>query len=78
MYKQQDAEEAFSQILTSLRSALKVDDLFRIGFNKETKCLDVPEEATKGFEDAFKLDCHIDVKTNFLRDGILAGLKGNH
>lgn len=75
MYKQQDAEEAFSQILTSLRSALKVDDLFRIGFNKETKCLDVPEEAIKGFEDAFKLDCHIDVKTNFLRDGILAGLK---
>ncbi|EMG46597.1 Ubiquitin carboxyl-terminal hydrolase [Candida maltosa Xu316] len=75
IYKQQDAEEAFSQILSSLRATLKIDDLFRIDFQTETKCLALPEDVTTGFEEAFKLNCHIDVKTNFLRDGILAGLK---
>jgi len=75
IYKQQDAEEAFSQILSSLRSELKIDDVFKITFNTKTQCLAIPEDVTEGFEEAYKLNCHIGVKTNFLRDGLLAGLK---
>ena len=65
IYKQQDAEEAFSQILSSLRSELKIDDVFKITFNTKTQCLAIPEDVTEGFEEAYKLNCHIGVKTNF-------------
>ncbi|EGW34655.1 uncharacterized protein SPAPADRAFT_63893 [Spathaspora passalidarum NRRL Y-27907] len=75
IYKQQDAEEAYSQILTCLRQTIKVDDLFRVSFKTKTKCLALPEDVKEDHEESFKLDCHIDIKTNFLRDGILAGLK---
>ncbi|KAK6457505.1 uncharacterized protein RJT20DRAFT_125244 [Scheffersomyces xylosifermentans] len=75
-YKQQDAEEAFSQILRVLCDTLKVEDSFKISFKTEQKCLALPdEEHQTGYEDALKLNCHIDIKTNFLRDGILGGLK---
>lgn len=75
-YKQQDAEEAFSQILTILNETLKIGDYFRLSFKTEQKCKALPQEASKiDYEDAFKLNCHIDIKTNFLRDGILNGLK---
>lgn len=75
-FKQQDAEEAFSQILNALSQTLKVGDLFRLSFKTEQKCLALPEEAPKiDYEDAFKLNCHINIKTNFLKDGILDGLK---
>lgn len=75
-YKQQDAEEAFSQLLTVLNAEFDVEDLFRVDFKTETKCLALPdEEVTKGFESMNKLACHIDIKTNFLRDGLLNGLK---
>lgn len=75
-YKQQDAEEAYSQLLNALGSAIEIDDLFRVQFKIVTKCLAFPDEAPKvGTEFASKLNCHIDIKTNFLRDGILNGLK---
>ncbi|CAI5757785.1 unnamed protein product [Candida verbasci] len=74
IYKQQDAEEAFSQILSSLKTSLKIDSLFEIQFNVKTKCLALPDDVSYSIEDSFKLNCHIDIKTNFLRDGILAGL----
>ncbi|KAK6461956.1 hypothetical protein DFJ63DRAFT_330959 [Scheffersomyces coipomensis] len=75
-YKQQDAEEAFSQILTTLTNELKTQDLFKISLKSEQKCLALPDEPSKiTYEDATKLNCHIDIKTNFLRDGILGGLK---
>lgn len=75
-YKQQDAEEAYSQLLNALGSAIEIDDLFRVQFKIVTKCLAFPNEAPKfGTEFASKLSCHIDIKTNFLRDGILNGLK---
>ncbi|KAI5967131.1 UBP6 [Candida theae] len=83
IYAQQDAEEAFSQILTSLKSNLKVADFFKLEFNVATKSLASSgggeggaeeEDVSYSVEDAFKLNCHIDIKTNFLRDGILAGL----
>lgn len=75
MYKQQDAEEALSQILSVLGSSLDINDSIRLDFKTVTKCLDLPEEApTIGYDTSFKLNCHIDIKTNFLRDGILNGL----
>ena len=83
VFSQQDAEEAFSQILTTLKRNLKIDDLFRIEFKTTTKCLEEARDSTNNdsisdvkyeFEDSFKLNCHIDIKTNFLRDGILGGL----
>lgn len=75
-YKQQDAEEAFLQLLTILDQTLKVGDNFRLSYKKEQKCLALPDEAaTVDYEDSLKLNCHIDIKTNFLRDGILSGLK---
>lgn len=76
MFKQQDAEEAYSQLLTVLSSALDIDDYMRIEFKAVTKCLALPEEPSKTeTENLNKLNCHIDIKTNFLRDGILNGLK---
>ncbi|CCE78235.1 Piso0_000853 [Millerozyma farinosa CBS 7064] len=75
-YKQQDAEEAFSQILTSLNTALKTSDVFRLSFKEDQKCLGAPEEPVKtNYVDSLKLNCHISIKTNFLKDGILDGLK---
>lgn len=75
MYKQQDAEEALSQILNVLGSRLDINDSIRLDFKTVTKCLALPEESpTVGFDTSFKLNCHIDIKTNFLRDGILNGL----
>lgn len=74
-FKQQDAEEAFSQLLNALGSAIEIDDLFRVQFKVVTKCLALADETPKiGTEFASKLNCHIDIKTNFLRDGILNGL----
>lgn len=75
-FKQQDAEEAFSQLLTTLSETLKVNDSFRLSFKSKQKCLALPDEEEKiDYEDSLKLNCHIDIKTNFLRDGILGGLK---
>lgn len=75
-YKQQDAEEAFLQLLTILDQTLKVGDNFRLSYKAERKCLALPDEESKiDYEDSLKLNCHIDIKTNFLRDGILGGLK---
>lgn len=75
-YKQQDAEEAYSQLLTVLGSALHTDDFLRVDFKTVTKCLALPEEPEKvGFETASKLNCHIDLNVNFLRDGLKNGLK---
>ncbi|CAK9438708.1 uncharacterized protein LODBEIA_P29320 [Lodderomyces beijingensis] len=79
VFSQQDAEEAFSQILSTLKSTLKLDDLFRIEFKTTIKSLadagnDNDNDVTYEVEDSFKLNCHIDIKTNFLRDGIIGAL----
>ncbi|CEJ91422.1 Putative Ubiquitin carboxyl-terminal hydrolase [[Torrubiella] hemipterigena] len=89
-YAQQDAEEAWSQIVQQLGQKLQVGgpdnsktsfvDKYMAGeFTSTMKCDD--EEASKAGELAieskakfFKLDCHIDAQTNHLRDGILSGL----
>lgn len=75
-YKQQDAEEAFSQLLNALDSSINVNDYVRVDFKTVTRCLALPEENPKiDSESSLKLNCHIDIKTNFLRDGILNSLK---
>lgn len=74
-YKQQDAEESFSQILNILLSTMDLKQNFQVNSKTESKCLALPDEPhTFGEEDALKLMCHIDIKTNFLRDGLLNGL----
>ncbi|MDI1492629.1 MAG: deubiquitinating enzyme [Ramalina farinacea] len=102
-YAQQDAEEAWTQIVSQLRDKLKVKaespssstseaqaaaqdisfiDKYLSGRFSSTLSLTDPAastdettEAPQHSTDTFlKLDCHIEISTNHLRDGILAGL----
>ena len=89
-YAQQDAEEAWSQLIQHLRQKVKVKqgdsnvsfvDKYMSG--EFTSVLEPDEEEAKnGGEQSItsketftKLNCHIDSSTNHLRDGILAALK---
>ncbi|BCR89634.1 ubiquitin-specific protease UBP6 [Aspergillus chevalieri] len=90
-YAQQDAEEAWSQILAQLRQKLMVKegegseasfiDKYLAGqFDSETECDDpaakqVGEQPTKSSDVFYKLDCHIGKDTNHLHDGIMDGLE---
>ncbi|ODQ67124.1 cysteine proteinase [Nadsonia fulvescens var. elongata DSM 6958] len=81
-YKQQDAEEAWSQILSALRPKLMhhngdlfIDKFFGGKFETTLQCDEAPEEEPKkSVEDFLKLSCHITKETNFLRDGLLNGV----
>ena len=97
-YAQQDAEEAWSQIVSQLRQKLKIKDnetgsdankqqelswidKYMAGkFESVMEC-DEPgakeggEEPVHSEDLFFKLNCHINVETNHLRDGLAAGLK---
>jgi ubiquitin carboxyl-terminal hydrolase 14 len=89
-YAQQDAEEAWTQILSQLRQKLKIkggnsgeisfiENYLGGQFESVLECDDpaakeAGEEPVKSSDLFLKLDCHID-KTNHLRDGIIAGLK---
>jgi ubiquitin carboxyl-terminal hydrolase 14 len=94
-YAQQDAEEAWSQIVSQLRQKLQIQgeseadkqrdsswiDKYMAGkFESVMEC-DEPAAKEGGeepinSEDLFlKLNCHINVETNHLRDGLAAGLK---
>ncbi|KAJ5595546.1 Ubiquitin carboxyl-terminal hydrolase 7 [Penicillium hispanicum] len=89
-YAQQDAEEAWSQILNQLRAKLTVADgdsqtsfvdKYLAGqFASVIECDDpaakeAGEEPNKASDVFFKLDCHIGKETNHLQDGIMAGLE---
>ena len=86
-FSQQDAEECYSQIVHQLRSRLKIKeehgetsfvDRYIAGkFSTTLKCTeDTPDEMpVETTEEFFNLKCHITAQTNFLRDGILAGLE---
>ncbi|KAH8811395.1 hypothetical protein F5884DRAFT_727691 [Xylogone sp. PMI_703] len=89
-YAQQDAEEAWSQIVSQLRQRLKVKegsdessfvDKYMAGrFHSIIECTDpaakeLGEVATESDDTFLKLDCHISATTNHLRDGILSGLE---
>ncbi|ODV80396.1 cysteine proteinase [Suhomyces tanzawaensis NRRL Y-17324] len=74
--QQHDAEEAYSEMIRLINDGLKLDDFFKLGFKAEQKCISLPsDETVVTYDDALKLNCHIDIKTNFLRDGIINGLK---
>lgn len=89
-YAQQDAEEAWSQILTQLRQKLKtkdgeesvsfIDKYMAGSFDSVLECdesaaRDAGEESVKSSDVFLKLDCHIDKDTNHLGDGIKAALE---
>ncbi|EPS40531.1 hypothetical protein H072_5607 [Dactylellina haptotyla CBS 200.50] len=90
-YAQQDAEECYSQILTTLKQTLQdssqgtssdgrsvgkfVDNYFTGKMKTVIKCDEDSEESPQEGEETFtKLNCHINVSVNHLKDGILAGL----
>lgn len=86
-YAQQDAEEAWSQIVSQLRQKLKIKDSessfidrYMAGrFSSVLECDDpsakeLGEEPVVTEEPFLKLDCHISATTNHLRDGIASGL----
>ncbi|CAN6632121.1 ubiquitin carboxyl-terminal hydrolase 6 [Trichomonascus vanleenenianus] len=83
--KQQDAEEAWSQILSELRQTLKASGEENVGsviekyfggeFQTTLKTDETDAEEPKvGVEPFLKLNCHIGMGTNFVRDGLLEGL----
>lgn len=93
-YAQQDAEEAWSQIISRLRQKLKPEnagaqtnaveqswvDKYMAGKFESSMTCDEPaaseagEEPIKSVDLFFKLNCHINVETNHLRDGLATGL----
>ncbi|KAJ6151299.1 Ubiquitin carboxyl-terminal hydrolase 7 [Penicillium chermesinum] len=78
-YVQQDAEEAWSQIVNQLRVKLTLaggndGPAGRTSF-VDKYMAEAGEEPTKSSDVFFKLDCHIGKETNHLSDGIMAGLQ---
>ncbi|RGP65455.1 ubiquitin thiolesterase [Fusarium sporotrichioides] len=88
-YAQQDAEEAWSQIVQQLNQKLQITgsdgksfvEKYMSGeFSSVLKCDEEQasidgEEPVVATESFSKLNCHIDSSTNHLRDGILAALE---
>ncbi|KAI0185919.1 ubiquitin carboxyl-terminal hydrolase 14 [Xylaria flabelliformis] len=88
-FAQQDAEEAWSQILAQVRQKLRIKDATDATSNasfiekymsgeltSELVCDEEGGEQPVVGKDTFlKLNCHIDATTNHLRDGIVNGLK---
>jgi ubiquitin carboxyl-terminal hydrolase 14 len=86
-YAQQDAEEAWSQIIATLNQKLKEQggeaffDRHMAGeFKSVLECdeqaaKDGGEEPVTSTDRFYKLNCHIDSSINHLRDGLVAGLK---
>lgn len=74
VYKQQDAEEAFSQLLRNLNTDLKLEGLMDVTYKVQTHD-PLSDEIATTTETSNKVNCYIDIKTNFLRDGLLNGLK---
>ncbi|KAI9227581.1 MAG: hypothetical protein DHS80DRAFT_31640 [Piptocephalis tieghemiana] len=88
IYAQQDAEECWSDIVTSLKSQVNINsgegqgdpliDRYMMGEMETTlKCDEAPEEEVIRNKEAFlKLDCHISQSVNYLENGLGEGLKG--
>lgn len=87
-FAQQDAEEAWSQIISQVRSKVKlpeaaqnsfIDKYMSGEFSSKLECDDpaakeVGEEPVFTKDSFLKLNCHIDSSTNHLSDGIRNGL----
>ncbi len=75
-YKQQDAEEAFTQLLLSLKNVLGEDFIkdYTINFKSVIKNQEDESDVQIKYEDDVKLQCHITGSTNFLKNGIVESL----
>lgn len=75
-FKQQDAEEVFSQLLTSLRTVLGEDFIenFTINFKSLVKNTEDPSDVQERHESDLKLQCHITGQTNFMKAGLVDSL----
>ncbi|KAG0227078.1 Ubiquitin carboxyl-terminal hydrolase 14 [Actinomortierella wolfii] len=84
MWMQQDAEECWGQLISTLRSKLPpheegqqnvVVQYMQGEFTTTLKCDESAEEAPIVTKEPFtKLDCHIDQNVNFMQNGILLSL----
>ncbi|KAJ2851456.1 deubiquitinating enzyme [Coemansia brasiliensis] len=83
-FRQQDAEEFWNEMLTTLDQILKKDgddatviEKYMSGRMTTTwKCEEAPEEQPTVRHEVFrKLDCHIDKSVNYLSQGIKKGLE---
>ena len=72
-YAQQDAEECWSQLITTLRSERFVDGYMAGKMHSVLAC-DEDNETSKSDSSFLKLDCHISIKTNYMNDGIIEAL----
>ncbi|KAH3683081.1 hypothetical protein WICPIJ_005954 [Wickerhamomyces pijperi] len=75
-FKQQDAEEVFSQLLNSLRSVLGEEFIenFTLNFKSIVKNIEDASDVQEKFESDLKLQCHITGQTNFLKTGLVESL----
>lgn len=76
MYKQQDAEEAFTLLLRSLEKVIGDDFIenFVIRFKSLTKNTEDESDVDEKIEQDLKLQCHINGSTNFLKNGLIESL----
>eukprot|EP00775_Hariotina_reticulata_P002882 gene2882-3173_t len=81
LYMQQDAEECFTQLMTSLKDQLKdadgkpvVDKLFGVKLHLKLKCDQTGEEKEVDLPLDYKLKCNISIDVNYLHQGITLGL----
>ncbi|KAF9986239.1 Ubiquitin carboxyl-terminal hydrolase 14 [Modicella reniformis] len=84
MWMQQDAEECWSQLVSTLRAKLPphedgtqnvVSQFMQGELTTTLKCDDAPDEEPIVTKEPFsKIDCHISKNVNYLQNGILASL----
>ncbi|WWC87185.1 uncharacterized protein L201_002071 [Kwoniella dendrophila CBS 6074] len=82
-YSQQDADEAWTQLLSALKLSLGqsggnesiVDKMMGLELTSKIQCAEAPDEPpTTSKERQLKLQCNISINTNFLSSGILDSL----
>ncbi|OLL22164.1 Ubiquitin carboxyl-terminal hydrolase 6 [Neolecta irregularis DAH-3] len=73
-YEQQDAEEVWSQILSSMRGKVNFVEDYMTGELSSTLSNAEAEESIVSTEKFHKLDCHIDKETSYLSSGIKKSL----
>ncbi|AET38422.1 ubiquitin-specific protease UBP6 Ecym_2717 [Eremothecium cymbalariae DBVPG len=78
-YKQQDAEELFTQLFHTLKTVFgsKLMDNFQIDFRTTLQDTTNESDVIEKVEDDLKLQCHITGATNFMKSGIKESLREN-
>lgn len=76
IFKQQDAEEFFSLILSSIDTCIpNATDCMKLDFLTTVTDTNNTTDVTYNTTQDYKLRCHISIKTNFLIDGLQNSLK---